>query len=986
MVWLTSVLAHAQQLAPGASLPFQPYFKHITLRDGLASSIVHQVMLDAKGYLWFCTDNGVSKFDGHRFTNYTAVDGLCSDMIIGGAVDSSGDVWFYSVQGELMYYNHQKDSIICCVFNAKLREELTIRSFDGIAIDQDTIRFAMHSIYYGHIVYDKEQDTIQALQVNVSHERPFAVNLGNGNHRVLSLSRPYLESVSKQFQLGIDPIPTTVAISSSSFRNKEGYVVHAGRLRMLLDQVSLEPLWVKDTDFLWVFESIYQDSQERIWAGSFGKGVFCYETATSEQHQLQLLNGLTVTGILEDAEHGFWFSTLEDGVYYYPHIPLVSIEATGPRRQLFPDQMQTDANQRYTLISTDRGELYRFSLAAPNELELVRKEPGSFLFYLEGEDSVLIFAHEPYVLDMNTLTSQDLTTFMQQKYHTTSISPFPLVTDTNNMSWFLRTDEDGVYADQNKPHYMRSEKPFQSLTGLGSLRNSLQVNPNRYYISGTDGLGYFYSDEWFMRVVDLDLPVGRGTRIVQLAIIQGDTVVAATNSAGLYLIADGKVLQQLKEDNGLLSNQCISISYQKDHQTVWLGSPEGVSALQFNGGELTVSKHLKPETGYDLTRVKCLSVIDSFLLVGTESDIHRVNLSALEYDVPIPPLQVTSVTANGRAIIPEEGTYYCDWDESVIVLRCVQPTFRNLFHHGVRYRVPELGGDWITTNENELSFVGLAPGEYHIEIQAFNPDGAWASPLQLQITVNAPYWKQPWFLLLGLGIGLTVVGFFVYQRVQFQQRVYELHMGLTDAQNRSLGAQLNPHFLYNVLNSVGANIARGDQRKSLDVVGQFARLMRAVFENSRKSLVPLEQELEAVRSYIHLEQTRLANGFDFTIECHGIDSLQVLIPPLFIQPVVENAIWHGILEVDHRGSIAVEISQEKGVLCIVVRDNGKGLPEGFQKPGTGALSGLGVLYDRIELLNKTYNNAVSLTFVNDVSEQWSTRVTILFPIIQTDQT
>ncbi|MBK6549875.1 MAG: histidine kinase [Flavobacteriales bacterium] len=171
---------------------------------------------------------------------------------------------------------------------------------------------------------------------------------------------------------------------------------------------------------------------------------------------------------------------------------------------------------------------------------------------------------------------------------------------------------------------------------------------------------------------------------------------------------------------------------------------------------------------------------------------------------------------------------------------------------------------------------------------------------------------------------------------------------------KALRAQMNPHFLFNALNSIGAFIRNHEPEKAHGFIAQFARLVRLVLENSRKTEVPLKSDLEALELYVGLEQARTQNRFAYLLElAPGIDPETVMVPPMVIQPFVENAIWHGLEGKEHGGEVVVAIDQKDGLLRIVVRDNGCGLKRAAAQGDNGHSHrsvGTTITTERLDLL------------------------------------
>lgn len=160
-----------------------------------------------------------------------------------------------------------------------------------------------------------------------------------------------------------------------------------------------------------------------------------------------------------------------------------------------------------------------------------------------------------------------------------------------------------------------------------------------------------------------------------------------------------------------------------------------------------------------------------------------------------------------------------------------------------------------------------------------------------------------------------------------------MELQVSEARNEALSAQLNPHFIFNSLNSINSYLAQNDNRAAMRYLGKFAKMMRNTFENSQHSYVSLQEELEAIKRYTEVESLRLQNEFDLEIILDDdVHPREIKIPSLILQPVVENCIWHGIAPVnDRRGIVHIHIAREGSEeLIIQVRDNGRGIQKNGQ--------------------------------------------------------
>lgn len=215
------------------------------------------------------------------------------------------------------------------------------------------------------------------------------------------------------------------------------------------------------------------------------------------------------------------------------------------------------------------------------------------------------------------------------------------------------------------------------------------------------------------------------------------------------------------------------------------------------------------------------------------------------------------------------------------------------------------------------------------------------------------------FLLAGAGIvGLaSVLLFWSYKRrrdARARQKEAELQTQMTDTEMKVLRLQMNPHFIFNSLNSVSDYIRKNNTEEADAFLTRFARIMRMTLENSEKKVITLDEDIKLLDLYLKLESQRLGNKFSYTIQTASvIDAETVLVPPMLLQPFVENSIWHGIVKKESHGTIGIRIDQEDDMLYIVIEDDGIGREKAAYSWIAGKASlGMSITKSRVEMLNR----------------------------------
>jgi tetratricopeptide (TPR) repeat protein len=241
---------------------------------------------------------------------------------------------------------------------------------------------------------------------------------------------------------------------------------------------------------------------------------------------------------------------------------------------------------------------------------------------------------------------------------------------------------------------------------------------------------------------------------------------------------------------------------------------------------------------------------------------------------------------------------------------------------------------------------------------------------------------------IAAGAGILALGglisFFFYKRKRdavSKQKEAELKSEISDTEMKALRAQMNPHFIFNSLNSIGDYIAKNNTQLADEYLAKFAKLMRLILENSEKKEVPLADDLKALELYMQLEAMRMSQKFTYQIKVDAdIDVENTLVPPLLLQPFVENSIWHGISNKEGTGKILVHIKKEGEMINCVVEDDGIGRQLAAEKLDiTESKKSLGmkITKARIDILNKV-KNATAAVQLFDLAQ--GTRVEVKLPL------
>lgn len=392
-------------------------------------------------------------------------------------------------------------------------------------------------------------------------------------------------------------------------------------------------------------------------------------------------------------------------------------------------------------------------------------------------------------------------------------------------------------------------------------------------------------------------------------------------------------------------------------------------------------------------------LMDGRLMVGASDHFVIFNPAALEVAPPPPDVTILSFRSMDSVINigAEQGRY------TPVTLshrqNFISIEFKSLLYHhesvGYLYKMEGVDEEWVKAEGLLVArYTNLPPGSYLFKVRSVNAAGTFSNgTTTLTINILPAFWQTTWFK--GLSAFLTVVLIYIYfklrvnaikkearRRAVIQQQIAQLEM-------KALRAQMNPHFIFNALNSIQTFMMKKETEQALSYLSRFARLIRNVLDNSQLNSIPISKELKMLENYLELEKLRFGDQFTYSITVdEALDPDFTDIPTMIIQPFVENAIWHGLLHKKEDGKLSITFHQLEGIVLCVIEDNGIGRETAAaqRQPGSEHHSrGIQITRDRLALYNKRFNLEATFDIedlYDDEGHGSGTRVKVWFPLTE----
>lgn len=473
-------------------------------------------------------------------------------------------------------------------------------------------------------------------------------------------------------------------------------------------------------------------------------------------------------------------------------------------------------------------------------------------------------------------------------------------------------------------------------------------------------------------------------------------------SKGLNVLKSGSDSIIAIEHREKIPNNHITSVIEDLNGNIWMGTFDGLSMYSKSTGTF---KHFDQSDGFinaNYVSRSCHIDEDGILYFGGDNGVDFFDPSEMGINTIPPDVYLSNIIVNNNPVeselAPENITSLVfDYQQKIIEIELLALHLTAPQSNTYSYRIANISKDWIDLGRKRtITLANANPGNYKIEVKAANSDGIWSLPKELiSIKINPPYWRTWWFITLSVLLLLFLLALIYKNRTNqirkeerlksdFEKRIAQLEM-------KALRAQMNPHFLFNSLNSIKSLISAGESGKATEYVTRFSQLIRQVLSNSEQPLVRLEEDLEALRLYLTIERLRFQN-FEFEIKVDDdVNTDFVEVPPLLLQPYVENAIWHGLMhKTEGNKKVTVCISRDHDFLVMQVADNGIGREQArhIKTRGGSRKGGMGmrVTRDRIKLLREFYGQDASVEVedlmdtAKGVSKVAGTKVTVRIPV------
>ncbi len=950
-------------------------------RDGLLSSKIYTLTQAQNRILWIGTEFGASSYDGYHFTNYQYTDGSESlGRILAITTDLQQGIWlggdkglFYLKAGRLQKINIQNRSSIAI-------ESLHTDASGNIWLGEMNSLYKISAEMLAGIISDS------TIVLNV---KPYAAF----NKRSFSITSDNRQNIYIGSHDGIFKLPAGREQTDLIWKNPDPYQYVMSVTAPSPDSIYWNCFGRHPSQMIGGKITLRQSDNYmgRTVFTSHGK-TFALTTLgvavvnDSVHHLVSFASEANnaVTAIV-DAEENIWIGTWE-GLFKFRK---TSFHHYIPEQSDHPEIFSMlEKKNGELLFGGNRGILFQ---KVQDKIFPLKQIPSLFknaeVLCLYEDISGAIWAGSGYEtisrLQGKTVTRYPDTGYLKDN-NCEALFPTP------DGKLFACTENGVTVIDPSAARPMTAHYPFQNeYARYPELFNCFTDNGTQYWFYGSQGLFVLKNGK-----LEKDMITGVSVKNLYINKITADrkkNIWVATLGKGLLKCREenGKLVLQKQYDsrNGMPSDIALSVLVDKNDQ-VWWGDYMSVSILA-NSGDREQITNFNENDGLLASYYQTLKLEqqrDGTIWGLTSSGMFSFHPDSVGNN-QLPPVLLIN-----RILVLDSNYLHSASPSLTYRMNSVQFEFAGVCLTDpskvkYAYRLIGLDSSWTFTNTRIVRFNGLAPGEYRFEIKACNNSNLWTKePVQYSFSIKPPFWKTNAFRIL-LVLLISAFVFMVYRaRIRTIQSRAALKQQLTELEARAIRAQMNPHFIFNSLNAIQEAIVTEKIDAAYDYLSRFSKLLRMVLDHSEKNLITLSSELETIRLYLSLESLRFSQSFSYKISVNpALDPDDIYIPTLLLQPFVENAIWHGLINLPGDKKLDLIFKETKGILECIIEDNGVGRTRAAeikqQKLGAARFESKGtrLALQRVELLNRERKDSAHIEIIdltNTQGEAIGTRVVI----------
>jgi ligand-binding sensor domain-containing protein len=912
---------------------FEPIYTNYNSENGLPSNETYHVLCDQKGRVWFSSDNGVGYYSKGSFKYLNTDDGLTDRTVFKMYEDYKGRIWFSTSNHRLSYF--ENDSIYPYKFNDTIDKYIPLALINsGLVIDKkDNVHLSYKAGGYYKL---NSKGSIISTTLKPSSKAQKGVMIIDED--VLIFNMTYRKIKNSQFEIQYSFFDSDISNIGGSFKtttsqlskNNIPYSIKIGenRIALITDQGIIvssnkELLKIINNESGFIF---INKINGLLWGGTYYNGCYSFEIEKGFKEEHHLLFGKSTSSIEQDVEGGYWFSSLEKGLFYTPTLDIMSIHTN-----LESNITSSEIIDNVLYIAYHNGDILCFDFET-NKSILKKNNTGGFrpIFSIKkimNSDTILAIGSEIFIYKNNDRKINFGEHHLMHAKHFEQSSQISF-----KIGWGI------IIAESNNGKEKEIEYNFR-------VNNSI-IYKDSLFLGTSSGLYQLVNNKLIHKYINT---LGE-KKIIGLSVYNEVLFISTSNQ--LFKIQNGKI-------NALsLPFDCVKIVAIKASKNNEIFIYTDLGLVKYNLESFSC-KILNENYCLPISGVKKILEHDDKIYLQTISSIIEINQNC--FNNIKQETYIESILINDKQV-PVSSHYELTYDRNQLEI--------NFFQGGISqkyalYNYQLIGEDknMISTSLNIVRYSSLQSGEYFFVLTGSNDGVNFSDPVQVSFVLLPPFWFTWWFICIEIIIFIFIVYLLFLWRIKRAYKKNFLKNELIELKSQALRAQMNPHFTFNALNSIQSLIVQNKIDEASIYLSDFSKLMRLSLEASIKHEISLNDELAIIEKYLILEKLRFKDRLNWKINVSAaVNSDIICVPSMFLQPLVENAIIHGLLKENNEGKIEIVVNyRDNNQLEIKLYNSGAKLAvEEMASESFG--NGLSIIFQRLKGIDK--KNSIELNSVN----------------------
>lgn len=956
------------------------------LDKGLPSNTAYYIFKDADGYLWITTDRGLVKYDGYSFTTYTTRDGLSDNEIFEAYQDSKKRIWFSTYNGiPTMYGNggfYSFEQAFKAIGKPAVGPCYRIIETPGNCLwflnRKALYKFQNNKIYS----FDANEKSFVSMVYHASSEKLYVF--------FATLSK--IITIDKTNKVDTIQLPTVRTTTISKAIIKGDAIFYTTWKHFCMWNIKTDSSFSvnMDTELLSVFDS----GNDSILLIGSSSSVFAFNIKTKTWTE-KFVDHQGISSIYAGTGGSYWTTSLNSGVSFFGNEKVQVLTD----KNVLPFEYVSLVRKRgdKLLIASDKFRFCIYDLSTKKVIAYFNEAgdiPGrgfaNAIRVSNNGDIYISFRIILIKIDKNGV-----------------ISRIPLKQVSYDL---IYTPEYyfAMHADQ-----MSRRESSASITDLSDDYESMTVSARHLFYDPSSRIMFAYGAAGLYKVnvdsfnrVDSYAHIPElSSNISSIAKFNDTVFVVGTTINGLHFMTKNKVIASLSVEEGLSSNyvHCVMV----DGDEIWVGTDYGINVLQLNKEKRKFDiRYLGKKDGIFSNEVNDIFIENDTIYAASPFGLFFFNRNNIYQEAELPILNIEYVQFNNRRRKIGQEIHLKSFENNLRV-RFTGISYSSLGNIMYRYKLSPVDEQWHYTNTREIEYPSLSPNTYQLSIQSKGSRGDWSEVKTVKFEIAPAFWQRFEVRILLIILIVTTLGFLIRIRIKILRKRHALKEKLLKLENeklediknqavkdkeiieleqQALRLHMNPHFIFNAINAIQGFYAGNEVSKAKQFISYFSRLLRLILETSKEKLVPVSTEIEIIKNYLELFLLRFENKYDYYINIDNeMDEDFLMIPPMVVQPFVENAVLHGISPLKSKGLITIDFKIDNDILTILIKDNGIGRKksEELKMFSKSKSTGIKVTQMRLKHLDTRLiiNQTVEIIDLEENGQSAGTMVVLRVPLV-----